>query len=299
MSIARHALLTVSSDPRTVETLRGILGAEQPMVTARDAQEGVATAQAKRPGLILLDARLAGLDVKGFCQKLREDPGTSGIPILLLAASEREALPALEQGVNDILALPFQPAVTQARIRNLLDLGRCIEALRRFSLVDPVTGIASRRRFDEFLTLEWRRNLRNHTSLAIVLMDLDHFRVFTEHYGAAAGEEALKRVASAFHDATQRPGDLVAAYSRGGFACILAETDTLGAVSVAERMRAELATLAIPHAKSGTAPILTMSVGTATRVPAGDLEPEDLVALAERALGEAKRAGRNRVAFSI
>jgi diguanylate cyclase (GGDEF)-like protein len=178
-----------------------------------------------------------------------------------------------------------------------MDLGRCIEALRRFSLVDRVTGIANRRRFDEFLTLEWRRNLRNRTALSIVLMDLDHFRTYNEHYGLMAGEECLKRVGMAFQDATQRPGDLVASYSKGGFACILPETDTLGAVSVAERMRAELATLAIPHAKSTTASILTMSVGTATRVPTGDVEPEDLIAMAERTLGEAKRAGRNRVMF--
>ena len=129
-------------------------------------------------------------------------------------------------------------------------------------------------------------------------MDLDHFRTYNERYGTSAAEESLKRIAAAFNDATQRSGDLVACYSKGGFACVLPETDMLGAVSVAERMRAELATLAIPHAASTTAPILTMSVGTATQVPGVDSEPEELIAMAERSLGDAKRAGRNRVAFS-
>ena len=192
---------------------------------------------------------------------------------------------------------PLEPVVAKKRILNYVDLGRCLEALRRFSLIDGVTGIANRRRFDEFLILEWRRNFRNRTPISIVFMDLDHFRAYTEHYGMDAGEDCLKRIASAFQDAIQRPGDLVAIHTWGVFACILPETDTLGAVSVAERMRAELATLAIPHAKSETAPVLTMSVGTATRVPAEDTTLDDLVESAGRSLRGAKHAGRNRVEF--
>jgi diguanylate cyclase (GGDEF)-like protein len=298
MSIVRHALLTLTSDLSMAETLRDLLGADQPVISVVSVQEAITEAQTGEPGLILLDTKLTGLDISAFCQSLKGDPRTSGIPILLLAPSDREAIKGLEQGAADYLVSPIHPQVARTRIRNYMDLGRCIEALQRFALVDGVTGIANRRRFDEFLTLEWRRNLRNRTQLSIVLMDIDHFRAYNEHHGATAGDECLKRVASAFQDATQRPGDLVSFYTRGGFACILPETDTLGAVSVAERMRAELATLAIPHAKSTTAPILTMSVGTATRIPTGDMEPEDLIAMAERSLGEAKRSGRDRVRFS-
>ena len=297
MSIARHAILTVTSDSKTVETLRELLGPDQPVRTAASPREAIAEALAGEPGLILLDAKMPGLDTADFCQKLKQDLRTSGVPVILLAPSETAAAAGLDHGANDYLLSPLQPTIARTRLRNYLDLGRCIEALRRFSLVDGITGIANRRRFDEFLTLEWRRNLRNRTPISIVLMDLDHFKAFNERYGTAAGEETLKQIATAFNEAIQRPGDLVACYSKGGFACVLPETDTLGAVSVAERMRAELATLAIPHADSGTAPILTMSVGTATRIPAGDAEPEDLIAQAERSLGEAKRAGRNRVMF--
>ena len=297
MSIARHALLTVTSDLGTVETLRELLGAEQPLKSSLSARAAITEAQAVEPGLILLDTTLAGLDIHAFCQALKGDPRTSGIPVILMAPSDKEAVKGLEQGANDYLVSPLQPIVARARLRNYLDLGRCLEALRSFSLIDGVTGIANRRRFDDFLTLEWRRNLRNHTPLSIVIMDLDHFRAYKAHYGAKAGDDCLRQIATAFQDATQRPGDLVALYNNGGFACILPETDTLGAVSVAERMRAELATLAIPHAKSSAAAILTLSVGTATRIPTGDMEPEDLIALAERSMGEAKRAGRNRVMF--
>ncbi len=297
MSVAKHALLTITSNKGMVETLRELLGADQPVISAMSSGEAITAAQTGELGLILLDTKLTGLDINAFCQTLKGDFRTSGIPVILLAPSDKEAIKGLEQGADDYLVSPIQLMVAKTRIRNYMDLGRCIEALRHISLIDGVTGLANRQRFDEFLTLEWRRNLRNRTPLSVVLMDLDHFRAYNGHYGTMAGDECLKRIATAFQDATQRPGDLVAFYSKGGFACILPETDTLGAVSVAERMRAELATLAIPHAKSSTASILTMSVGTATRVPTGDVEPEEFITLAERSLGEAKRAGRDRVMF--
>lgn len=298
MSVARHALLTITTDQAMVARLREVLGTDQVVLMVPTAREAVTEIQDKGPACVLLDAKLAGLDIHAFCQAMRGDPRTSGIPILLVAATDQEAFKGLEQGVNDYLLSPLQALVTRTRLHNYTDLGRCLAALRSFSLVDGMTGIANRRRFDDFLTLEWRRNLRNSTPLSIVLMDLDHFRAYNEYYGPQAGEDCLRRVATAFQEATQRPGDLVAFYSKGRFACILPETDTLGAVSVAERMRAELATLAIPHAKSSAAPMLTLSVGAATRIPTGEMEPEELIALAERAMVEAKRAGRNRVRFA-
>lgn len=297
MSMTRQAILVVTSAKTTGETLQNLLGTEQPLRTSPSAREAIADAQAEKPALVLLDMALPGLDVAEFCSAWKRDSRLSIAPILLLSPTEAAGIAGIGQGANDFLTTPVQPVIAKTRIRNYLDLGKCIEALKRFSLIDGVTGIANRRRFDEFLTLEWRRNLRNRTPLSIVLMDIDHFRNYNDHYGKATGENCLQQIASAFHEATQRPGDLVALYSKAGFACVLPETDTLGAVSVAERMRAELATLAIPNAASTTAPVVTMSVGAATRIPVVDSEPEDLIALAERSLGEAKRAGRNRVAF--
>ena len=297
MTTVRHALLALTQDPGLMETLRAVLGADQPLEQTGSPQEAVEQAQTGSLGLVLLDSSLEGLDAGALCLQLKKDPRTSRLPVLVLVPSGEEAVRAVQEGASDVLLGPLDPVVTRNRIRNYVDFGRCIEALQKFSLIDGVTGIANRHRFDEFLALEWRRNSRNHTPLSIVLMDLDHFRAYTEHYGPAQGDACLKEVATAFQEATQRPGDLVAFYTRGGFACILPETDNLGAVSVAERLRAELATLAIPHETSDTAPTLTMSVGTATQIPAPGLEPEDLVASAEHALREAKRAGRNRVVF--
>lgn len=297
MSVSKYAVLTLTNDPQTTAALQGLLGTDQAAVAVDSPAAAIARAQEDEPSLILLDTRVPGVDVGEFALKLKKDPRTSGIPLLLLAGSEQAAVPGLEAGANDCLALPLNPSVARARLRNYMDLGRCIEALRRFSLVDSVTGIANRRRFEEFLTLEWRRNLRNHTALSIVLMDLDHFRPYIDHHGASNAEETLKRISAAFVEAIQRPGDLVASFGMGSFACVLPETDNLGAVSVAERLRAELATLAIPHGASDTGPNLTLSIGTATRIPSSSLDLDDLISLAERALRDAKRAGRNRVMF--
>jgi diguanylate cyclase (GGDEF)-like protein len=128
-------------------------------------------------------------------------------------------------------------------------------------------------------------------------MDLDLFTAYNDHYGPAAGDRCLSKIASCLADLVQRPGDLIARYGRGGFACVLPETDTLGAVAVAERFRAEVFGLGLPHQTSNVGTILTASLGVATGVPLNGAEPEDLLTLAERHLFDAKRAGRNRVVF--
>lgn len=249
------------------------------------------------PSLVVLDGTLPSSDYVELCKQIKDSALLSGLPVLVLVQEEVQADAFLSQGATDCLLMPLNPAVTRARIRAYRNLSRCVDTLKRVSLIDDLTGVANRRRFEEFLNMEWRRNLRNQTPLSIILMDLDFFTAFNECYGTAAGDDALQRVATALGDIVQRPGDLFAWYGRGRFACVLPETDTVGAVSVAEHLRAEVFSLAIPNESSTITQVLTASLGIGTGVPMSGAEPEDLLTVAERHLFSAKRAGRNQVVF--
>jgi diguanylate cyclase (GGDEF)-like protein/PAS domain S-box-containing protein len=161
------------------------------------------------------------------------------------------------------------------------------------SLLDGLTGIANRRRFDETLAREYRRHARGGATLSLVLIDIDHFKAFNDRYGHIQGDACLRRVAEALRQNVTRAGDLVARYGGEEFACILPETDAPAAAALAERLRRAVAALDIPHEASPTACRVTVSCGAATRrcLPGG--APLDLLARADEQLYRAKAAGRN------
>ncbi len=170
-------------------------------------------------------------------------------------------------------------------------------ALQRLSLVDAVTDVANRRQFDRALADEWARAIRTGSSIAIVLVDVDHFKPYNDRYGHPAGDECLRRIASVLGRTLLRAGDLVARYGGEEFAAILPLTDTDAATAVAERMRKSVEALAMPH---GAVPlgVVTISGGVAASRPEMDSNSLDLVAEADAALYEAKAAGRNRIVTS-
>jgi len=157
---------------------------------------------------------------------------------------------------------------------------------------DGLTGLANRRSFDDELALEWRRAERIDDSLALVLIDLDNFKSINDRLGHQAGDAVLRRVA-AILDSGARQVDLAARYGGEEFAVLAPETDLVGATKLADRLRADLeaAAIALPD---GSEVSVTASFGVAVK---GGLDrPEQLVAAADEALYEAKRAGKNRVA---
>lgn len=243
------------------------------------------------PDLLVLDLTQA--------TSLLERPDAPRAALLLVVApGEQAAAEALlERGAGDVLVRPFSPEAARARMANVIARHRYHALLRRIVSVDPLTGLANRRRFDHALDLEWRRALRGQSPLAIVLVELDHFRTFPGRYGRSAADACLLQVADALESCLLRAGDLVARIDDGRFGCVLPETDRIGAVAVAERMRAEVAALAIPHAGSRTAPTLTASLGVATCTPPHDEGHEELLAEAEHRLTQAKGRGRNQVVF--
>jgi len=169
------------------------------------------------------------------------------------------------------------------------------EELQRLSFLDGLTGIANRRYFDEFLEKEWQRVKRNHTSLALIILDVDFFKTYNDTYGHVAGDECLKKVAKILTDSTKRATDLVARYGGEEFTIILPDTDIQGAIKVGETVRVNVEKLGIKHKKSLASHNITISVGIAVAEARLDISPTEIIAAADQALYQAKQKGRNRI----
>jgi diguanylate cyclase (GGDEF)-like protein len=176
------------------------------------------------------------------------------------------------------------------------DLEAASEALRTLSLTDALTGAANRRAFDDFMDREWSRAQRGDRALALILIDVDMFKVYNDRYGHQGGDACLQAVASALGSCIRRGGDLLARYGGEEFAVVLAETNHADIALVAESLRAAVAALNLPHEGSTVAGHVTISLGTAAAFPQPYDRLEELIAAADAALYRAKDEGRNRVA---
>lgn len=172
------------------------------------------------------------------------------------------------------------------------------ELLRRSNL-DPVTELPIQQSFQEFLEREWRRAVRDHMPLSLIMIEVDHFRAYNDRLGKPEGDTCLKTVADALRTSIRRPGDFLARYGSGKFGVVLAGVTQEGAMALAEKLRAAVDALKFPNPVSPTGPGLTLSVGVASLKPGRDAAWQDieLIATAERGLAQAREAGRNRVVF--
>lgn len=169
--------------------------------------------------------------------------------------------------------------------------------LRYLTAIDGLTQLANRRALDTALATEWPRAQRKREPLALVMLDVDHFKLFNDHYGHQAGDECLRGVAAAIKDSARRPGDLAARYGGEEFCIVLTGASVQQAKLVAERARDKIIQLAIPHQRSSHGQV-TASFGVASIVPEAGMGPEVLMRAADKALYQAKQAGRNRVALA-
>jgi diguanylate cyclase (GGDEF)-like protein len=169
------------------------------------------------------------------------------------------------------------------------------EHLSRLSFADALTGLPNRRRLDEVLDLEWRRAQRMGTPLAVVMADIDAFKAYNDSRGHPEADRCLAQVADVIRRATHRAGDFAARYGGEEFIVLLPGSDAAAAAAFGERLRQACEAAALPHPASPVAPVVTLSVGVASRVPAAGEAPMALVAEADAALYRAKQDGRNRV----
>jgi diguanylate cyclase (GGDEF)-like protein/PAS domain S-box-containing protein len=179
------------------------------------------------------------------------------------------------------------------RKRTEEELLRLQRELQDLSFKDALTGLANRRRFDSLAYLEWDAARRHQRPLSILMIDIDFFKQYNDHYGHIQGDECLKRVAKSLNFGATRTRDFVARYGGEEFALVLPDTDERGAESVATRCRDALLAEHIPHETSAVAPNVTVSIGLGTIVPAPSDELVNFIEEVDRRLYRAKQGGRN------
>lgn len=295
---SERCTVLAADDSKTIRHLiRTILGKDYDLLMAGDGQEALTIAQETRPDLILLDVIMPGMDGYAVCKALKADPMTADIPVLFLTAlsGDMDEAAALTGGAADFIIKPISPPVLAARVKNHLELKRNRDLLRALTLLDGLTGIANRRRFDEQLHQEWLRCGRRSKPLSVILGDVDFFKCYNDGYGHIQGDECLRQVAKAIAKSLHRPGDLAARYGGEEFVCILPETDLEGARAVAETIQEAVSALGLPHEFSEVADHVTISLGIATAWPGETSSAEDLTRHADQNMYEAKRQGRNRI----
>ncbi|SHG58534.1 diguanylate cyclase [Massilia sp. CF038] len=168
-------------------------------------------------------------------------------------------------------------------------------ALERAALADPLTRIANRRHFDNVVELEWQRAVRSGQPLSLIMLDVDHFKLYNDELGHAAGDSALRAVAAVLAAHAPRATDLAARYGGEEFALLFGETDANAACTMAESIRSAIEALQLPHPRSPSSAWLTASVGVITIIPSQLDLLADSVQAADRAMYAAKDAGRNRI----
>lgn len=181
------------------------------------------------------------------------------------------------------------------RKKNEEELLRLQRELETLSYKDGLTGVANRRMLDQVLAREWASAYRNQQPLSFILLDIDFFKEYNDHYGHVAGDDCLKRVASLLEQAAARPRDLVARFGGEEFVVLLPETGAESAGAVAERCRGIVLDAMIPHVRSTVAECLSVSLGVGTIVPGESDVPEEFIAAVDRCLYQAKAQGRNRI----
>jgi two-component system chemotaxis family response regulator WspR len=282
-----------------------------------DPETALALAEQISPTVILQDLVMPGVDGLTLVRAYRASPRVRDVPIIVLSSREEPAVKgdAFATGANDYLVKLPDKIELLARIRyhSRAYLNQCQRdaahralresqqqlmalnlELQRMTRSDGLTGLSNRRYLDEVLAMEWRRGARERSDLSVLMIDIDDFKKYNDTYGHVAGDEALRKVAEVLRKCLRRPADLAARFGGEEFTAVLPATSLRGAQQVGEQIRSEVYALEVPH-KSSSLGQLSVSIGGAAQVPRHEYDFSILIETADRALYDAKRAGKDRV----
>jgi diguanylate cyclase (GGDEF)-like protein len=310
-------ILLVDDDPASIRQMGRILEGLGRLRFATSGAQALSLAQQSPPDLVLLDGEMPGLSGFEVCERLKADPRLADVPVIFVTSHSGDdfEVSGFAIGASDFIGKPVRPPLVVARVKAQLRTKQLADQLRRLSRTDALTGLANRRVFDETLALEWSRARRAGEPISLLLVDVDHFKLYNDRHGHPAGDACLRAVAGVLAGACERPADLAARWGGEEFALLLPATPREGAAHVAERLLSSLHSLGLPHPDTRLG-VLSVSAGIGSLDAASDgwsrdatgfrLESQfggvgrsatQLVHAADQALYAAKHGGRARAAL--
>jgi diguanylate cyclase (GGDEF)-like protein len=294
----KFTVLIVDDDRSSVSVLHNILKPKYAVLVAKSGVEALSRARERKPDLILLDIIMEDMDGFDVLEKLKQDDETRHIPVIFITAldSVEHEKHGFQLGAVDYITKPFHSSIVMARVKTHLQIVSQIRTIERLCLLDALTDLPNRRGFDERFAAEWAHSVREGKPLAMLVMDLDHFKQYNDSYGHPQGDQLLIAASHAFEAALKRQTDFCARVGGEEFAVLLPDTDLAGAIAVGENLRAAIERCQIALLKDETTLTgTTVSIGVSVAMPGTD---DLLVALwdrADQACYRAKAEGRNRV----
>lgn len=294
MTHKKTRLLIVDDQPENIEVFSNIFDESIECFFALSGQDAVRFAKEQQPDLLLLDIIMPDPDGYEVLNKLQEDPTTEKIPIIFITSMDNDVdeVKGLRAGAVDYITKPIHPAVVRERVAKHLNWKFNREKLESMSRTDGLTLLSNRRNFDEIIDREWRRSHRLEKEIALLMIDVDSFKLYNDHYGHIEGDQILRRVAGILKQNMLRPVDIAARYGGEEFACILPETNSEGARIVAERIRHDIKNENIEH-KCSPFGHVTLSIGIGSVVPTHSNTVSELIQLADSNLYKAKINGKD------
>jgi diguanylate cyclase (GGDEF)-like protein len=266
------------------------------------------------PDLILLDIHMPEMDGYSVCQQLKADPKTKEVPVIFISAVDEawDKVKAFSVGGVDYITKPFKVVEVLARVKNQLaiqalqqelkaqkaQLQQAIHELQSLAVIDHVTQVANRYRFDQYLQAEWQQAIHDGTPLSVMLCHLDDFDGYLQANGYQAGDRCLYHIAQTIKRVVQRPADLVCRYGGDIFAIVLPNMTVQRAEAIAQTLLDQIESLRVcqtPSADITKAITLTTSIGLASVLPTPGLGLETLMEQCDRVLQRAKAKGGNTV----
>jgi diguanylate cyclase (GGDEF)-like protein len=295
----KFSILVVDDEKSNLMVLNGILSRDYTIFTAKSGEDALSRVAEDPPDLILLDIMLPGMDGFEVLKRLKSSPDTRGIPVIIITGlnSETDEEKGLLLGAVDYITKPIKNGIVIARIKTHLQIVHQIRLIERLGLVDPLTDIPNRRCFDDRMSIEWRRSVRDKKPIAFMMMDVDKFKTYNDTWGHPQGDVLLKTISRIFSSVARRPGDLSARLGGEEFGVLLPDTELEAALKVAEEIRSRVENSRIPIADGKTETRTSISIGVVSVVPNKDMLVADFISAADKYLYAAKENGRNRICF--
>ena len=293
---AKPVVLVVDDDIATVKFIAEAIRDEYEVIFTLSAEKCFEKATTKpQPDLILLDIKMPSVDGFEICDKLKSTPDTQHIPIIFITSAKLEADQerAFEIGAADYINKPINIKILKARLKAHIRQSFDLKKLEALALTDVLTNVANRRKFNETLESDWKLAIRDKTHIALLMIDIDDFKRFNDHYGHPEGDKCLIAVANTLKECTDRPIDMVARIGGEEFVVLLPDPDLSGATFVAHRVINAIHKLAYPHIESRVSNDLTLSIGVCCMQPSINDDSELIIHAADKALYKAKHDGRD------